>query len=357
MSNGADTRVRESRPTILVAGREVPSLAGGLLRMLIAENISGLYRCEASFGNLGNKDNKIDFLYFDRKTLEFGKEFTIKLGSDTIFDGRIMGLEARFPEAQGPEINVLAEDRFQDLRMTRRTRTFEDVSDSDVISQIASEHGLSPNLNLNGPTHKLLAQINQSDLAFVRERARSIGAEVWMSGSTLNATSRADRSGGTVKIGYGNKLREFTVLADLAGQRTAVAVNGWDVSSKTRLQHEATDSVMSGELNGDASGASVLASAIGARKEALAHTVPLSSREAEAEAEAFFKMTARRFVVGRGVAETDGKLRVGADADLQNLGPLFSGKYYVSEVKHLFDGTRGMRTEFVAERAGLGKTQ
>jgi phage protein D len=129
------------------------------------------------------------------------------------------------------------------------------------------------------------------------------------------------------------------------------------VSSKTRLQHEATDSVMSGELNGDASGASVLASAIGARKEALAHTVPLSSREAEAEAEAFFKMTARRFVVGRGVAETDGKLRVGADAVLQNLGPLFSGKYYVSEVKHLFDGTRGMRTEFMAERAGLGKTQ
>jgi hypothetical protein len=36
---------------------------------------------------------------------------------------------------------------------------------------------------------------------------------------------------------------------------------------------------------------------------------------------------------------------------------LFSGKYYVSEVKHLFDGTRGMRTEFMAERAGLGKTQ
>ena len=35
-------------------------------------------------------------------------------------------------------------------------------------------------------------------------------------------------------------------------------------------------------------------------------------------------------------------------------GPLFSGKYYVCEVKHLFDG-EGLRTEFVAERPGLGK--
>jgi len=40
-------------------------------------------------------------------------------------------------------------------------------------------------------------------------------------------------------------------------------------------------------------------------------------------------MTARRFVTGRGVAESSGKLRVGNFVDLQGLGPLFSGKYYV----------------------------
>ena len=98
-----------------------------------------------------------------------------------------MGLEACFPEGQSPEIRVLAEDRFQDLRMTRRTRTFSDVTDSDVITQIANDHGLSPSVSVNGPTYKVLAQVNQSDLAFVRERARAIDAEVWMKGNTLNA--------------------------------------------------------------------------------------------------------------------------------------------------------------------------
>ena len=357
MANGSDPKFRISRPTITIAGQANPALAGGLLSLLIVDNVNGLSRCEALFGNWGNIHNSIDFLYFDRSTLDFGKAFTIKLEADTIFEGKIMGLEATFPEGGPPELNVLAEDRFQDLRMTRRTRTFVEVSDADVINQIANEHGLSPQVNVTGPTYKVLAQINQSDLAFLRERARAIDAELWMDGSTLNAQSRSNRNGGTVQMTYGNQLREFSVLADLAWQRTSVTVSGWDVSSKAELKYEATDSIMSGELNGDRSGTSILSSAFGPRKEALVHTVPLSSQEAQTAAETFFKMNARRFVVGHGVAETDSRLRVGSYVDLQGLGPLFNGKYYLTEVKHLFEGTRGIRTEFTVERPGLGQVQ
>jgi phage protein D len=354
MPDNATTGLIAARPTIVVDGQENAPLGGALLELVIVENTSGLYRCEAKFGNWGAVNNTTDFLYFDRRTLEFGKGFEIKLNSDSIFSGKIMGLEASFPQAQAPEIRVLAEDRFQDLRMTRRTRTFSDVSDSDVIKQIANDHGLSPSVSVNGPTYKILAQVNQSDLAFVRERARAVDAEVWMGGSTLNAKSHASRDGGTLQMTYGNQLREFTVLADLAMQRTSVAVNGWDVAGKAALQYEASDSVISSELNGDTSGVSILQSAFGARKEALAHMVPLNSEEAQYEAEAFFKMSARRFVVGHGVAETNASLRVGSKADLRGLGPLFTGKYYVSDVKHIFDGVKGLRSEFRAERVGIG---
>ena len=47
--------------------------------------------------------------------------------------------------------------------------------------------------------------------------------------------------------------------------------------------------------------------------------------------------------------------RVGCRADLQGLGPLFNGKYYVSDVKHLFDSSKGLRSEFRAERLGIGQ--
>jgi len=145
------------------------------------------------------------------------------------------------------------------------------------------------------------------------------------------------------------------VIADAAGQRTSVTVGGWDVAAKSELKFEATDSAISGELNGDSSGASILQEAFGTRKESLVHSAPSTSQETQAEAEAYFKMNARRFVVGRGVADTTGKLRVGAFVGLKELGPLFNGKYYLAEVKHIFDLAKGMRTEFVAERPGIGK--
>lgn len=351
------TGIRASRPSFFLGGQEDTSLSQGLLTLSIEETVHGLYHCDARFGNWGPKGNAIDFLYFDRQKLDFGKAIQIKLDQDKMFDGRISAIEAEFPEGSPPEIAVLLEDRFQDLRMTRRTRTFPDASDSDVMNRIAQDHGLQPNVDLSGPTYKVLVQVNQSDLAFMRDRARSIDAEVWMDDRNLYAKSRSQRNNGTVKLTQGGELREVSVIADLAGQRTAVSVNGWDVSGKTSLSHEATAQAISNELNGDTSGLSILQSAFGERKESLVHTVPLNSNEAQVAAETALKMTARRFVTVRGMAQANAKVRVGTYVDLQGLGPLFSGKYYVTCVKHVFDGTDGFRSEFTGERPGIGQAQ
>ena len=330
-------------------------MSQGLLQLSVHECVQGLYRCEARFGNLGPQSDKINYLYFDRKKLDFGKQFQVKIDADVIANGRISALEARFLEGEPPEVSVLVEDRFQDLRMTRRTRTFDNVTDSDVMTSIANDHGLQPNINLTGPTYKVLVQVNQSDLAFLRERARAIEAELWMDDTKLYAKPRSARSATPIKMTYGGDLLEFAVLADLAGLRTTVTASGWDVSSKDGVKEDATDSVISGELNGDASGVSILQSAFGARKENLAHSVPFNSQEAKAVAESFFKMSARRFVVGRGTAQGNAKVKVGSTVELSALGPLFDGKYYVSEVHHTFDSAHGFRTAFTVERPGIGK--
>ena len=353
----ADDRagVEASRPTLTVGGQHRPALEQGLLEMLVAEDVTGLFRCEARFGNWGEINGTTGFLYFDRAVLDFGKPFVVKIGDAQVFDGRIMGLEAEFPDGRAAELTVLAEDRLQDLRMTRRTRTFADLDDAGVIRQIAGDHGLTANVSLQGPTHKVLAQVNQSDLAFVRERARSLGAELWMEGSALHVKPRANRTGTPLRMTHGKELREFSVLSDLARQRTAVSVTGWDVAGKQAVKYDATDQVVQGELEQGTSGAKLLREKIGERKDTFAHMVPMTSREAQDRAEAAFRAQARRFLTARGVAEPNGRLRVGAHVDLQGLGPMFSGKYYVAEVTHVFDGKKGIRTEFKAERAGLGR--
>jgi phage protein D len=347
--------LQTSRPTLALDGTDAATLTGGLLRLRVRADVHGLSNCEAEFGNWGPKGDASDFLFFDRSLLDFGKELKIKLGTTVLFTGKITALEARFPNGNAPSLVVLAEDRFQDLRMTRRTRTFADVSDSDVFSQVAGDHGLTPSIDLSGPTHKVLAQVNQSDLAFLRERARALDAELWISDSTLNVQPRANRGSTSVTLTYGKELREFRVLADLAGQTTSFEVTGWDVSSKQALKEQVDDSVVSSELAGGDSGPSILKSAFGDRKDALANSVPLTSDEAHARAEALLKRRARRFIVGHGTAETKPELQVGTKVTLKGIGKLFEGDFYLAATDHLFDGAQGLRTELELERPGLGK--
>jgi hypothetical protein len=345
---------RPAQPKVSVGGMDQPDLALGLNNLLVAQDILGLYRCEAVFGNWGPINGMTSFLYFGRDLLDFGKPFAVTIGQTQVFNGLITGLEGHFPDGQPPRINVLAEDRLQDLRMTRRTRTFTAITDQGLVSQIANEHGLTPNLTVTGPTHKVLAQVNQSDLAFIRERARSIDSEVWVDGNRLSVQSRAARASTPVELTYRSGLREFSVLADLASQRTSLSVCGWDVAGKTAVNYTADDSALTSELAGGDSGASTLQSAFGSRKEAYAHTVPFTVAEAQADAQARYCQMARRFVVGQGVADPAVNLAAGMTVKLTGLGPLFSGNYYVSEVRILYDGT-DLWTEFTAERAGLGK--
>jgi len=347
--------LQPSRPTISVDGTESSTLSGGLLGLRIRTNVHGLSNCEAEFGNWGPKGDASDFLFFDRQLLDFGKELKIMLGTTALFAGKITALEARYPEGNSPSLVVLAEDRFQDLRMTRRTRSFADVSDSDVFSQIAGDHGLTPDVGVTGPTYKVLAQVNQSDLAFMRDRARTLDAELWVTDSTLSVQPRSNRSSTPVKLTYGKELREFRVIADLAHQATSIDVTGWDVAGKQALDETADDSVVSGELNGGDSGPSILQSAFGERKDALSSAVPITSDEARTHAESLLKHRARRFLVGHGTAETKPELLVGATVTLAGVGPLFEGDFYLAGTEVVFDGAKGLRTELELERPGLGR--
>src|SRR6266511_3529059 len=312
---------------IEIDGQDQPALASGLLSALVLETTEGLYRCEAHFGNWGAHDGQTDYMYFDRRVLDFGKPIALVVGADEgrgeIFRGRISSMEGQFRQEQPPAIVVLAEDRAMDLRMVRRTRAFEDMSDADVFNRIAGEHGLRAAIDISGPTHKVIAQVNQSDLAFVRERARRVDAEVWLEDRTLHVQPRTRRSaGGELVLEFGHGLLEFIVAADLAHQHTSLVVSGWDVQAKERISYEAGDAALGSELDGGKSGASVLSSSFGQRVDRIVQQVPLTSAEAQAIAEASFRAQARRFVCGTGLARGDARLRVGARVTLRGLGLL-----------------------------------
>ena len=345
------TALLAARPEVAVAGQVRADLGAGLLALRIESRVEGMARCEATFAAWGDQGLR----WHDRSVLDFGKALHITLGEGVLFDGRISGLEAGFPADGPPTLTALAEDRLQDLRMTRRSRAFEDVSDADVVQRIASEHGLQADINLPGPTYRVLVQADRSDLAFLYDRARACGGEIWVEGTTLRASPRPGRAAAPLRLRLYQGLRSFTVLADLAGQHTALHATGWDERAGDSPRASVDDSVLNGERGSDTTGASILNAAFGSREDRLVEAGP-SGDEVRARAEAAYLRAARRFVTGRGSTDTDARLRVGATVSLEGLGPLFSGQFTVVEVVHLFDGASGLRTEFVVERPGIGST-
>ena len=346
-----------SRPVLQVDGSDSATLTDRALSLTVTETTEGMSRCELVVGNWGGQGAD-GYVFNDRSTVDFGSRVAVRLGDGdregTVFDGVITGIEAHYPQDRAPEIVFLAEDRLQELRMTRRTRSFEEASDADVIRAVVAAHGLSASVDVTGPTHHHVAQANQSDLAFVRDRARLVDADLWIEGSTVHVASRGRRGSEALTLTYNADLREVSVLADLARQRSTVVVAGWDPTAKEAIAAEAGTSAIQAELDGDTSGIQLLEQALAARTETIVHTSPGTAAVAQAGADMALRTSARRFVTATGLAEGDARLRAGSRVRLAGLGAGFNGRYAVVEVEHTFDGRSGFRSRFRAERPGLG---
>ncbi|MFT5082077.1 MAG: phage protein D [Lentisphaeria bacterium] len=346
-----------SRPRIKIDGRSDARLDAGLLTLSVKEDECGLYCCEVCFGNWGSANNELNFMYFDRQVFDFGKTIQIEIGDGDaaapIFTGRITAMEGRFIEQRPPELMILAEDKLQNLRMVRRTRTFEDVSLTDVLETITTDHGVELQVDIDSPYYKILSQLNQSDLAFIREKAGLIDAEVWMEGSKLFVQSRARRKVSTLELTYKQRLHEFSVLADLAHQRSSLSVSGWDVAAKEQLVASSDKSVIESELDGGTAGGQILAEVFGGRHENIAHLAPTTGEEAKVLADAHYRTIARQFVTGSGLAEGDARLKAGAHVTLKGLGQMFNGVYFVNGVHHMFSQDTGYKTHFSVERPAI----
>lgn len=351
-----------AQPVFTVDGERQPSLQDSLLSLEISDDLLGMARLEARFENWGHPPGgggDVDFMFFDGGVITFGKKLEVDLGpegaSRTVFSGRITAMGARFGTALVPDVSVLAEDPLQFLRMTRRTRTYENITDAQVAEQLARAHNLQVEADAPGPTHKVLVQLGQTDLAFLRERALAIDAQLWMNGDRLMFKSRSARFGAPLTLTLGQTLSRFDVVADLAQQVTEARGHGYDVGAKQDADQSVQGSSLDAEANGARTGASIFQRAFGTRVEHVLDRPVSSTDEARALAEATAKARGRAFVRCRGETGGTAALRVGVAVKVARVGPVFSGTYVATQVTHRYDRSQGFRTFFEAERPAVGE--
>ena len=299
-------------------------------------------------------------LYLDGKIVDFGKRLEVAIGQGSsariVFAGAISAIEALFAEGSEPHVVVYAEDRLMDLRMTRRMKTWEDMSDADIAAAIAALHGLAADATAAGPSYKVVQQWNQSDLAFLRERARLIQAELWLEDDHLKFKSRSQRGGTAITLVQGRDLIDVQLRADLAHQRSKVEASGYDADAAEAIAQAAGAEAIAAEIAGGRSGPAVLQQAFGERVSYRVRAAPLAADEATAWARAEMLRRSRSFVTVIGTTGGTPDMTVGSALTLDRVGAPFDGAgYYVVRVCHTYDLAHGHRTHFEAQRASLNE--
>lgn len=352
--------IQDTIPVFKVDGQVKGQLAKDLSRLEIEEATDGLKTLKMSLIAIGTQANAPvqGQLYLDGQILDFGKEMEVSIGSADaariVFKGKISALEAAFSSDREPHVTAYAEDVLMNLRMTRRMKTWKNQSDADIANAIAAEHGISADTAAPGPTYDVVQQWNQSDLAFLRERARLIQAEVWIENDRLCFKTRPNRHGTAIRLVQGGDLLDIKLRADLAHQRSKVKASGFDASQREAITEEAGPDAIQAEIQGGVSGPQLLQRAFGGRESFRVREVPLLAEEAQAYAKAEMLRRCRSFVTAIGTTSGTADMVVGSNLNLDLVGKPFEGEgYYAVRVCHTWDRKDGFRTHFEAHRATL----
>ncbi|GAA0460700.1 hypothetical protein Ade02nite_15040 [Paractinoplanes deccanensis] len=345
-------------PVFTVGGRTDGRLGRDLLRLDIEEGPLGLRTLVAHLHPVGpDSDGSAESLsYLDGEPLDFGTRLTVTLGPPggerRVFQGTVSGLEVTFAEGAAPHVTVFAEDALMRLRLAHSTVSYENTTDAGLAETVAGRHGLGSATDADGPTYPLVQQWDQSDLAFLRERALRVAAELWADADdVLHFATRDKRPGARLRLVQGNELIEAHCRADLAHQRAEVRMLGWDDQAAAEVDEAAGEDVVTAEATGGRSGPGIAARVYhGPRLTRSRRDAPVAGT-GQAYARAEMLRRARGFVTVDGVTAGTPDLMPGAHLDLRRVGRPFEGDgYRVVRCRHSYDPSIGYRTAFRAER-------
>lgn len=301
----------------------------------------------------------------DRSGLRVGAEVEITaLTGDTLeakplIHGEVVTVECDYDEL-GARMVARGYAGSHRLHRGRRTRTFLDVTDSDIVKRVADEARIDVEaIEETSEVYAQVTQANLSDWDFLADRARRIGFELAMVEGKLHfgLPRRSAEAPDQADVGpdaeppdprqllFGQKLLAFHGRLTAAEQVAEVEVRGWDENNKRAVVGTARAGTVAAEL--ELAEPSSMAQFFGDQTFVSVSQRLSSDREAEDAARTLAERIGSAFTEVDGTARGDPVLRAGTPVSLSGVGEDFSGKYVLSHVRHVISGD-GYRTHFTA---------
>jgi Bacteriophage probable baseplate hub protein len=294
--------------------------------------------------------SKEENAWVDYEGFAVGKQIEIKMGYGSelhsLFKGEITGLEPSFYCDRLPKLTVRGYDRRHRLQRGSRVRTFTQIKDSDIASQIASEAGLTPNVEDSEVAHEYVIQANQSDLDFLLERAGLINYEVMVEDKTLYFRKTPQDKSSIARLKMGDDLLEFHPRLTSANQVSKVSVFGWSLKEKKEIRAHGTDT-------SSKSSAGLSKDAFGEATEFVTSHPVTTQAEADQIAKAALAKQGLELIEGTGSCLGRADLKKGKMIQIEGASKRFDGQYYVTAVIHRMGWESGYLTEFTVHRSAL----
>lgn len=285
---------------------------------------------------------------------ELGGQVEVKLGygqqSESVFIGDITGLEPEFSREGPPRLVVRGHDFSHRLMRGTKTQTFTEMRDSDIVSQVARGAKLSVQASRTKEKLDYVLQHNQTDLAFIRQRAARIGYEAIVEHKKLLFRPFKLKEKSTLTL-HLEDLWEFSPRLSTLGLVDKVEVRGWNPSQK---KPEVIGKAQVGDQQfaklGRVSGAKVAVKEFGRATRQIINQTASSIPEAKAIAEGQLNLIALGYITGQGSCQGNSALRPGNLITIEGIGKQFSGDYYVTATTHRYSEEVGYETEFTVRR-------
>lgn len=330
---------------VLVDGNEIdPQLAQRMheVRVMSFSRLPDLCTLSVSFAKAKEGEDEP----IDGHPFEIGKPLEIRLGArealttTTLFKGEIVTLEPTFGSGN-VELLVRALDHSHVLMRSRRVRTFQNQTSSDIVEKVVKEAGLSVETEPSGEPHEFMQQDNETDWDFIWRLADRIGFEFVVEAQV--AKFRGPGQGDAVELEWPKTLRSFNPRLTAVQQVSEVSLLAQDPMTKEAIDVSASSSDQIAQIGVERD---QIADAFAGDKLHVATEPVKSEAEGEALAQALLDKLANGYVAAEGVCDGNPAIRAGVCVRVTGVGETFSGTYRVASATHVLSGGSTYDTRF-----------
>ncbi|MDF2986023.1 MAG: phage protein [Eubacterium sp.] len=290
----------------------------------------------------------------DLKTFKPGDKIAVSIGLDKaepIVSGEITSLELNL--CNHSILEIRGYDLLHRLRMGTRNKVFTKKKDSEIASEIAKEHGLSPQVDDTKTIYPYVFQNNLSNYEFLLKRAAYLDYELYTDDKKMYfVKSRAVKAPELPDFTYKKDYEELTLELRTLTRGSKVVVRGWDIKEKKEMEATAKKGDETTKMDGKESGFDISSKAIEESPAAVWVENLIDLNEAQSAAKAAYNSLLKEFITGQGKCYGNPLVRAGKSVKLLGIDERFSGSYYIVSTIHNIDKT-GYMTTFKVKRTGI----